>query len=127
MPLCVVRAIIRAMTEEEIRAVVANFVNRLRKKGFKQSGCFILLEERAGVYNLRLAKEKGGLFAISYPDDLSEKSATATCELSGILYYALKNRQRNLKAAHATPREVRVQNGRKASLERWGSANKNKN
>ena len=96
------------------------------QKGFKQSGCFILLEERAGVYNLRLATEKGGLFAISYPDDLSEKSATATCELSGILYYALKNRQRNLKAAHATPKEVRVQNGRKASLERWGSVNKNK-
>lgn len=114
------------MTEEEIRAVVANFVNRLRKKGFKQSGCFILLEERAGEYNLRLAEEKGDGFSIPFPSDLSDKSATATCELSGILYYILKNRQRNLKAVRATSKDVRIQKARKASLDRWGSANKNK-
>ncbi len=114
------------MDEKEIRAVVASFVNRLRKKGFKQAGCFIVLEERAGLYNLHLSDSKGGLFAIAYPDDLSEKSATATCELSGILYYALKNRQRNLKAAQATPKEVRLAKGRVAIQSRWKSTNKNK-
>ena len=112
------------MNEQEIRAVVANFVNRLRKKGFKQAGCFIVLEERAGSYNLHLSDNKGGLFSIAYPDDLSEKSATATCELSGILYYALKNRQRNLKAAQATSKEIRAQNGRNAVQKRWNSAKK---
>lgn len=110
------------MNEQEIRAVVANFANRLRKKGFKQIARFIVLEENAGKYNLRLSDEKAGLYSIPYPDDLSDKSATATSELSGILYYALKNRQRNLKAAHATPKEVQVARNREAIQKRWRDA-----
>lgn len=83
-----------------------------------------MLEERAGSYNLHLSDSKSGLFSIAYPDDLSEKSAIATCELSGILYYALKNRQRTLKAAQTLPKEVRSQNGREAMRKRWNSAKK---
>lgn len=113
------------MNEQEIRSVVADFVNRLRKKGFKQTERFIVLEERAGSYNFHLSdNSKSGLFSIAYPGDLSDKPATATCELSGILYYALKNRQRNLKAAQATPKEVRVQNGRNAIQKRWNAIKK---
>lgn len=108
------------MNEQEIRAVVANFVNRLRKKGFKQDGGFIVLDELSGKYNLRLSDRKDdGIFAIPYPDDLSEKSSTATCELSGILYYTLKNRQRNLKAVNATPTDVRIAKGQLAARQRW--------
>lgn len=111
-----------AMNEQEIRAVVANFVNRLRKKGFNQPARFIVLEEKSSKYNLRLSDEKSGLYSIPYPDDLSDKSATAASELSGILYYALKNRQRNLKAAHATPKEVRTAINRDAIRKRWQDA-----
>ena len=115
------------MNEQEIRAVVARFVNNLRKKGFKQAGNFIVLEERAGQYRFYLSDRKGGLFSIAYPSDLSDKSATATCELSGILYYALKNRQRNLKAAQSVSKEARIENGRRAMRERWGSNDEHKN
>lgn len=123
---CFVRGIIMAMNEKEIRAVVANFVNRLRKKGFNQTRRFIVLEEKSGEYSLRLSDEKTDIFSIIYPDDLSEKSATATCELSGLLYYALKNRQRNLKAAHATPKEVRTAINRDAAQKRWREAKSEK-
>lgn len=109
------------MNEKEIRAVVSNFVNRLRKKGgFKQEGNFIVLNEQDGQYTLLLsADKKAGVYSIPFPDDLSEKPATATCELSGILYYTLKNRQRNLKVAQATSEDTRTRRSQLGAASRW--------